>query len=34
MQTTKSIPAIERALAILEALDNSAQSLNIAELSR
>jgi DNA-binding IclR family transcriptional regulator len=34
MQTTKSIPAIERALAILEALDNSAQSMNIAELSR
>lgn len=34
MQTTKSIPAIERAFAMLEALDNSSQSMNIAELSR
>lgn len=34
MQTTKSAPSIERALAILEALDQSRQSMNIAELSR
>lgn len=34
MQSTKSIPAIERAFAMLEALDNAAQSMNIAELSR
>lgn len=34
MQITKSIPAIERAFAMLEALDGPAQGLNIAELSR
>lgn len=34
MQTTRSIPAIERAFAMLEALDNSSQSMNIAELGR
>lgn len=34
MQITKSIPAIERAFAMLEALDNSGHSMNIAELSR
>jgi IclR family KDG regulon transcriptional repressor len=34
MQATKSAPSIERALAILEVLDQSRRSMNIAELSR
>lgn len=34
MQATKSIPAIERAFAMLEALDGLALGMNIAELSR
>lgn len=34
MQTTRSVPAVERALLMLEALDRSARGLNIAELAR
>ena len=34
MHTTKSVPAVERALMLLEALDHSARGLNIAELAR
>lgn len=34
MQTTKSVPAVERALQVLEALDHSMRGLNIAELAR
>lgn len=34
MQVTKNIPAIERAMSILETLDHSNRGMNIAELSR
>lgn len=34
MQTTKSVPAVQRAFAILEALDQSKSGMNIADLSR
>jgi IclR family KDG regulon transcriptional repressor len=34
MQATKSVPAVERAFAILEALSSSSKNMNIAELSR
>jgi len=34
MQTTKSVPAVERAFAMLEALDYSKNGMNIADLSR
>ncbi len=34
MQTTKSVPAVERAFTMLEALDQSARGMNIAELAR
>lgn len=34
MQSTESVPAVERALAILEALDRSRNGLSMAELSR
>lgn len=34
MQTTKSIPSVERALAILETLDLSRRNMTIAELGR
>lgn len=34
MQATKSVPAVERAFAMLEALDHSIHGLNIADLSR
>ena len=34
MQSTKSVPAVERALMMLEVLDRSVRGLNIAELAR
>lgn len=34
MQVTKSVPAVERGLAVLEALDRSVHGMNIAQLSR
>lgn len=34
MQTTKSVPAVERAFAMLEALDYARSGMNIADLSR
>lgn len=34
MQLTKSVPAVERAFAMMEALDRSRQGMNIADLSR
>lgn len=34
MQTTRSVPAVERALIMLETLDHSVRGMNIAELAR
>jgi DNA-binding IclR family transcriptional regulator len=34
MQSTKSVPAVERSLIMLEALDRSVRGMNIAELAR
>jgi len=34
MRVTKSVPAVERALVMMETLDQSARSMNIAELAR